>query len=99
MSNILIAYFSRAGENYFGGEIRPVSIGNTKICAELLKESLDADAFEAFKEHGIFDPATATAFRKNILEKGGSDDPMKLYHTFRGADPSLEPLLKNRGLK
>lgn len=44
MSNILIAYFSRAGENYFGGEIRPVSIGNTKICAELLKESLDADA-------------------------------------------------------
>ena len=46
MSNILIAYFSRAGENYFGGEIRPVSIGNTKICAELLKESLDADAFE-----------------------------------------------------
>ena len=46
MSNILIVYFSRAGENYFGGEIRPVSIGNTKICAELLKESLDADAFE-----------------------------------------------------
>ena len=46
MSNILIAYFSRAGENYFGGEIRPVSIGNTKICAELLKESLDADVFE-----------------------------------------------------
>ena len=35
MSNILIAYFSRAGENYFGGEIRQVSIGNTKICAEL----------------------------------------------------------------
>ena len=46
MSNILIAYFSRAGENYFGGEIRPVSVGNTKICAELLKESLDADTFE-----------------------------------------------------
>ena len=65
----------------------------------LWAERLDADAFEAFKEHGIFDPATATAFRKNILEKGGSDDPMKLYHTFRGADPSLEPLLKNRGLK
>ena len=65
----------------------------------LWAERLDADAFEAFKEHGVFDPATATAFRKNILEKGGSDDPMKLYHTFRGADPSLEPLLKNRGLK
>ena len=53
MSNILIAYFSRAGENYFGGEIRPVSIGNTKICAELLKESLDADAFEIEMKHPI----------------------------------------------
>ena len=37
MNNILIAYFSRAGENYFAGKIRPVSVGNTKICAELLK--------------------------------------------------------------
>ena len=65
----------------------------------LWAERLDADAFEAFKEHGIFDSATAKAFRQNILEKGGSDDPMKLYETFRGAQPSLEPLLKNRGLK
>ncbi|MDM8241888.1 M3 family metallopeptidase [Phocaeicola barnesiae] len=65
----------------------------------LWAERLDADAFEAFKEHGIFDPATAKAFRQNILEKGGSDNPMKLYETFRGAQPSLEPLLKNRGLK
>lgn len=65
----------------------------------LWAERLDADAFEAFKEHGIFNPATAKAFRQNILEKGGSDDPMKLYETFRGAQPSLEPLLKNRGLK
>ena len=65
----------------------------------LWAERLDADAFEAFKEHGIFDPATAKAFRQNILEKGSSDDPMKLYETFRGAQPSLEPLLKNRGLK
>ena len=65
----------------------------------LWAERLDADAFEAFKEHGIFDPATAGAFRKNILEKGGSDDPMKLYINFRGAEPKLEPLLKNRGLK
>ena len=65
----------------------------------LWAERLDADAFEAFKEHGIFDPATAKAFRQNILEKGGSDDPMKLYEAFRGSQPSLEPLLKNRGLK
>ncbi|WP_303912682.1 M3 family metallopeptidase [Bacteroides mediterraneensis] len=65
----------------------------------LWAERLDTDAFEAFKEHGLFDPATATSFRKNILEKGGSDDPMKLYVTFRGAEPSIEPLLQSRGLK
>ena len=62
-------------------------------------ERLDTDAFEAFKEHGLFDQATATSFRKNILEKGGSDDPMKLYVTFRGEEPSLDALLKTRGLK
>lgn len=65
----------------------------------LWAERLDTDAFEAFKEHGLFDQATATSFRKNILEKGGSDDPMKLYVTFRGAEPSIEPLLEARGLK
>ena len=65
----------------------------------LWAERLDTDAFEAFKEHGLFDPVTATSFRKNILEKGGSDDPMKLYVTFRGAEPSIEPLLEARGLK
>lgn len=65
----------------------------------LWAERLDTDAFEAFKEHGLFDQATATSFRKNILEKGGSDDPMKLYVTFRGAEPSIEPLLQARGLK
>lgn len=65
----------------------------------LWAEVLDTDAFEAFKEHGLFDKNTAASFRKNILEKGGTDDPMTLYRAFRGADPSLEPLLKNRGLK
>ena len=62
-------------------------------------ERLDTDAYEAFKEHGLFDQATATSFRKNILEKGGSDAPMKLYVTFRGEEPSLDALLKTRGLK
>lgn len=65
----------------------------------LWAEVLDTDAFEAFKEHGLFDKNTAASFRKNILEKGGTEDPMTLYRAFRGADPSLEPLLKNRGLK
>ena len=60
---------------------------------------LDNDAFEAFKENGIFDPETANSFRSNILEKGDSDDPMTLYKNFRGQEPQLEPMLKNRGLK
>ena len=62
-------------------------------------EVLDADAFQAFKEHGLFDPATARAFRTNILEKGGSEDVMQLYVRFRGKEPSVEPLLERRGLK
>jgi len=62
-------------------------------------EVLDADAFELFKQKGIFDKATAESFRKNILEKGNTDDPMVLYKRFRGAEPSIEPLLKKRGLK
>jgi peptidyl-dipeptidase Dcp len=61
-------------------------------------EVLDADGFEAFKENGIFDPATAKAFRENILERGGSDDPMALYRAFRGRDPEVHALLRNRGL-
>ena len=60
---------------------------------------LDNDAFEAFKEHGIFDKQTADAFRHNVLEKGDSDDPMTLYKNFRGAEPQLDPMLKNRGMK
>lgn len=63
-------------------------------------EVLDADAFEAFKETGdIFHPEKARAFREYVLAKGGSDDAMKLYHQFRGKEPSIEPLLKRRGLK
>lgn len=60
---------------------------------------LDSDAFEAFKEHGIFDPNTANLFRRNILEKGDSEEAMTLYRNFRGAEPQLEPMLKNRGMK
>ena len=66
--------------------------------AYLWAEVLDADGFEAFKENGIFDPETASAFRRNILEKGGSADPMALYHAFRGRAPSQTALLRNRGL-
>ncbi len=61
-------------------------------------EVLDADAFEAFKENGIFDQATARAFRENILSMGGTDDPMKLYVQFRGREPKTEAMLKRKGL-
>jgi len=62
-------------------------------------EVLDADAFEAFKENGIFDKATAKAFRENVLSKGGSDDPMKLYVQFRGQEPDPDAMLRRKGLK
>jgi len=59
---------------------------------------LDNDAFEAFKEKGIFDKATADSYRKNILEKNGTMDAMEMFKNFRGREPIIEPLLKNRGL-
>lgn len=58
---------------------------------------LDADAFEAFKINGLFDKQTAASFRSNILEKGGSEDPMLLYKRFRGGEPDIKPLLKRKG--
>jgi peptidyl-dipeptidase Dcp len=61
-------------------------------------EVLDADAFQAFKEAGIFDRKTATSFRTNILARGKTDDAMVLYKKFRGAEPSIGPLLAKRGL-
>ncbi len=64
----------------------------------LWAEVLDADAFEAFKENGLFDKGTATSFRTNILEKGGTEDPMLLYKNFRGKAPSIEPMLRRKGL-
>ena len=63
-------------------------------------EVLDADAFEAYKETGdIFNPEVATKFRTYVLTPGGIDDAMVMYKNFRGKEPSIEPLLKNRGLK
>lgn len=61
-------------------------------------EVLDADAFEYFKENGIFDATTANAFKDNILSKGGSEHPMTLYKRFRGKEPSTEALLRRAGL-
>ena len=61
-------------------------------------EVLDADAFAFFKEKGIFDPEVARSFMENILEKGGSEDPMDLYIKFRGREPSIDALLERAGL-
>lgn len=66
----------------------------------LWAEVLDADAFRAFEQTGnIFDQNTAQSFRKNILEKGGCEDPMDMYLNFRGAKPTPDALLEGRGLK
>lgn len=64
----------------------------------LWAEVLDADGFELFKEKGVFDPATARSFKENVLEMGGSADPMSLYVKFRGKEPNVDALLRNRGL-
>ena len=61
-------------------------------------EVLDSDAYEAFKETSLFNKKIARLFRKNILERLGREDAMTLYKRFRGREPKLEPLLKNRGL-
>ena len=61
-------------------------------------EVLDADAFEAFKAHGIFDGQTAKSFKENILSKGGTEKPMDLYKRFRGREPDARALLRRAGL-
>ena len=64
----------------------------------LWAEVLDKDAYELFMQKGIFDSETAMSFRRNILEMGGSDEPMELYRRFRGADPDPAALVRARGL-
>ncbi len=61
-------------------------------------EVLDADAFAAFKETGIFNQETARSFRENVLERGGTENPMELYKRFRGHEPSIEALMRRDGI-
>lgn len=61
-------------------------------------EVLDADAFEYFKENGIFNKEIAEKFKDNILSRGGTEHPMKLYKQFRGQEPQVDPLLRRAGL-
>ena len=61
-------------------------------------EVLDADAFAAFKEEGIFNPEPAARFKK-MLQSGGTVDPSELYRSFRGKDATVDALLKRDGIK
>ena len=65
----------------------------------LWSEVLAVDAWEKFKADGIFNPATAASFRSTFLERGGSEEPMVLYRSFRGADPDPSALMRARGLE
>ncbi|MCF8368494.1 MAG: M3 family metallopeptidase [Bacteroidales bacterium] len=89
---IVVRYWSPYFDHIFAGGY------SSGYYAYQWAEVLDADAFEAFKETGLFDQETAKAYRENILEKGGTDDPMKLYKQFRGKEPSTEPMLRRKGL-
>ena len=61
-------------------------------------EVLDADAFSVFLKNGIFDKKTADSFRKEILMKGGTENPAELYRRFRGQDPTIDALLQRDGI-
>jgi peptidyl-dipeptidase Dcp len=61
-------------------------------------EVLDADAFEYFKEEGIFNKTVADKFKNHVLSQGGTENPMTLYKRFRGQEPKPEALLRRAGL-
>jgi len=92
ISEIIVRYKSPYFNHIFSGGY------SSGYYSYIWAEVLDADAFEAFKETSLFDQKTALAFRKNILEKGNTEEAMTLYKRFRGAEPKIDALLKKRGL-
>jgi peptidyl-dipeptidase Dcp len=92
MDEIVVRYRSTYFAHIFSGGY------SSGYYAYIWAEILDADAFEAFKENGLFHAETAGKFREHVLSKGGSKDGMELYVKFRGKQPSTEALKKNRGL-
>jgi peptidyl-dipeptidase Dcp len=87
---------SRYRSTYFSHIIGGYAAG---YYSYIWSEVLDCDAFEAFKETSLFDQKTANSFRANILAKNGTADYKTMYLNFRGREPKIEPLLKNRGLQ
>ena len=92
ISEIIPRYKSNYFQHIFSGGY------SSGYYSYMWSEVLDKDAFNAFLETSLFDQATATSFRKNILEKGGSLEEMEMYVNFRGKEPTIEPLLEGRGL-
>ena len=83
---------------YRSGYFRHITGGySAGYYSYLNSEILDADAFQAFKENGLFDKTTANAYREHILSKGGTMDAMEMYVNFRGREPSYQGLLDRRG--
>jgi peptidyl-dipeptidase Dcp len=95
MPEIVVRYRSPYFSHIFG----PGGGYSAGYYSYIWAEVLVADAFQAFKEKGIFDQATARSFRTNILERPGTEEAMSAYVRFRGHEPSVEPLLVMRGLK
>jgi peptidyl-dipeptidase Dcp len=89
---IVSRYRSTYFQHIFGGGY------SSGYYSYLWAEVLDADAYDAFKEKGIFDKTTADSFKNNVLSKGYSAPPMTLYKNFRGREPEITPLLKRKGL-
>ncbi|MFY0673211.1 MAG: M3 family metallopeptidase [Bacteroidia bacterium] len=83
---------------YRSGYFRHITGGySAGYYSYLNSEIMDADAFAAFKEKGLFDSETAQSFRENILSKGGTIDAMEMYVNFRGQEPNYTRLLERRG--
>lgn len=91
---LIDAIVPRYRSGYFGHITGGYSAG---YYSYLNSEIMDADAFAAFKENGLFDKATAESFRENILSKGGTLDAMEMYINFRGQEPNYTRLLERRG--
>ena len=92
ISEIVVRYRSTYFNHIFSGGY------SAGYYAYVWAEILDADAFEVFKEKGIFDKETAAKFRENILEKGGSIPEAEMYKAFRGQEPTIDALKKRKGL-